>query len=95
MEKVIEYLTVSYLFMLSIATSIDALAVGVSFAFLDIEIITPILIIGGITFLLSFLAVGFGRHMGKYFRWKIEILGGLILIGIGLKILLEHLNLHF
>ncbi len=78
------------LLMLSIATSIDALAVGISFAILNISIMTPILVIGTVTFVLSFLGVLIGNKAGHFFEKKIEILGGLILIGIGIKILIEH-----
>jgi len=79
------------LLMLSVATSIDALAVGLSFAFLKISIATPIIIIGAVTFLLSFLGVFAGNKFGHFFENKIEIVGGIVLIGIGLKILVEHL----
>lgn len=79
------------LLTLAIATSIDALAVGISLSFLKINIVQPAMIIGMVTFLLSFLGVLIGKSMGHLFEKKIEILGGLILIGIGLKILLEHL----
>jgi putative Mn2+ efflux pump MntP len=77
--------------ILSIATSIDALAAGVTFAFLNISIIEPIILIGLITFGLSFIGVYIGKRVGHLFESKIEILGGLILIGIGFKILLEYL----
>ena len=79
------------LLMLSIATSIDALAVGLSFAFLKISIVAPVLIIGLITFILSFCGAYIGNKIGHFCENKIEILGGLVLIGIGLKILIEHL----
>jgi len=79
------------LFILAIATSIDAFAVGISFAFLEMSIWVPVLIIGIITFILSFIGVYIGKRMGHLFESKIEIIGGLILIGIGFKILLEHL----
>lgn len=79
------------LLVLSIATSIDAFAVGVTFAILNISIITPIIIIGLVTFVLSFIGVYIGKNMGHLFGNKIEILGGLILIAIGLKILLENI----
>ena len=87
----IDHTAMYVLLMLSVATSIDALAVGVSFAFLNISIITPIIIIGIITFFLSFLGVFIGHRLGHFFEKKIEIVGGLILIGIGIKILIEHL----
>lgn len=80
------------LLMLSIATSIDALAVGISFAILNISIVTPILVIGTVTFVLSFLGVLIGNKAGHFFEKRIEVLGGLILIGIGIKILIEHLG---
>ena len=90
-EKRINPLNIYVLFMLSVATSIDALAVGVSFAFLKISIATPVMVIGTITFGLSFLGVFVGNRIGHFFENKIEIAGGLILIGIGVKILIEHL----
>ncbi|MBC7320855.1 manganese efflux pump [bacterium] len=81
------------LILLSISTSIDALAVGVSFSFLDISILLPVLIIGVITFILSSIGILMGNGLRHFFEnTKIEILGGLILIGIGIKILLEHLK---
>lgn len=79
------------LLVLSVATSIDALAVGLSLSFLNISIATPVVIIGVVTFLLSFLGVFIGDRFGHYFEKKMEIVGGLILIGIGIKILIEHL----
>jgi putative Mn2+ efflux pump MntP len=82
--------TLKVILFLSIATSIDALAVGLSFSFLDISILFPALMIGLITFMLSFLGVYVGKSFGKILKNRIEILGGLILIVIGLKILLEH-----
>jgi len=79
--------------LLAIATSIDALAVGVTFAFLDVSIIVPVIVIGIVTFVLSFLGVYIGNRFVGFFEKRIEIVGGLILIGIGLKILLEDLVL--
>ena len=90
-HKEVNPLNVYVLLMLSVATSIDALAVGVSFAFLKISIATPVLVIGIVTFLLSYLGVSVGNRLGHFFEKKIEILGGLILIGIGVKILVDHL----
>jgi putative Mn2+ efflux pump MntP len=78
------------LLLLSIATSIDALAVGVTFAFLDVQIVAAALIIGGITFILSLGGVLFGSRCGSAFGTKAELLGGGVLILIGLKILLEQ-----
>lgn len=85
------YLSLYVLLMLSVATSIDALAVGLSFAFLRSFIATPIIVIGIVTFLLSFLGVFTGNRFGKFFGKRIKTVGGSILIGIGIKILLEHL----
>lgn len=90
-EKVIDPMNVYLLLMLSIATSIDALAVGITFAFLEVSIVTPIIIIGVVTFLLSLLGVFVGNKFGHLFEKKIGIAGGLILIGIGIRILIEHL----
>ena len=84
-------LELSTLLLLAIATSIDALAVGVSFAFLKISIITPAVVIGAVTFLLSFLGFLVGNRVGHFFESKIEIVGGIILIGIGIKILIQDL----
>ncbi|HDT12018.1 MAG TPA: manganese efflux pump [Candidatus Marinimicrobia bacterium] len=78
------------LLILAIATSIDALAVGISFALLDIHLLTAVLMIGIITFILSFLGVLIGCRVGCHVsRWA-DMIGGVILIGIGLHILLEH-----
>ncbi len=90
-EKKTNPLEVYVLFILSVATSIDALAAGISFAILDVAIITPIIIIGAITFVMSFAGVWIGDKFGHFFEKKIEIAGGLILIGIGIKILLQNI----
>ncbi|MDR1734329.1 MAG: manganese efflux pump MntP family protein [Oscillospiraceae bacterium] len=79
------------LLLLGIATSIDALAVGISFALLKINIFSAAGLIGGITFLLSALGVYFGAKLGEAFGKKALIAGGVILVAIGIKILLEHL----
>ncbi|MGZ7119716.1 MAG: manganese efflux pump, partial [Methanobacterium sp.] len=68
----------------------DAFAVGITFAILNTPILTPIIIIGLVTFLLSFVGVYIGKNVGHLFENKIEIIGGLILITIGFKILLEN-----
>lgn len=81
------------MFILAIATSIDALAVGVSFAFLNVNIVSAVLIIGLITLVTSAIGVIIGKIFGDLFSGKAEILGGIILILIGLKILVEHLGL--
>jgi len=79
------------LFVLAVATSIDALAVGLSFSFLNVLIAAPAIIIGVVTFAISFAGVAIGHAFGSFFQKKIEIVGGLILIAIGVKILVEHL----
>lgn len=80
------------LILLSVATSIDALAVGVSFALLNVPIWRPALIIGLTTLCLSFAGVLIGNRFGARFKTKAEIAGGIILILIGLRILLNHLG---
>lgn len=82
----------SAMFPLAIATSIDALAIGVSFAFLSVDIIPAVSTIGICTFILSAIGVRLGSSFGAMFKGKAEIAGGAILILIGLKILLEHLG---
>ena len=79
--------------VLAIATSIDALAIGVTFAFFEVNIFLSIIIIGIITLILSFLGVIIGNRFGDKFQNKAEYTGGIILIFIGLKILLEHLGI--
>ncbi len=79
------------IFTLAIATSIDALAIGVTFSFLDISILEPVLIIGLVTFIFSLAGTYIGAFFGHIFEDKIELAGGIILIGIGTRILLEHL----
>jgi len=77
---------------MAIATSIDALIVGVSFAFIDINIVLAVVIIGVLTFLVSMSGMFAGKKAGNYFGKKVEFIGGLVLIAIGAKILLEHLT---
>lgn len=79
--------------LLAVATSIDALAVGVTFAFLQVRILPAAALIGGTTFLLSALGIWIGSVFGARFKSGAELAGGVILILIGLKILLEHLGL--
>lgn len=86
-------LTPASLLLLSVATSIDALAVGVSLAFLGIAIIGPVLLIGLVTFSLSFAGTFVGGRAGHFLQNKAEIAGGLVLIAIGAKILVEHVYL--
>lgn len=84
-------LTLSTITILAIATSIDALAVGISFAFLQVNIMMAVIIIGITTFVLSFIAVYIGNRLGGVLEKYAGFLGGIILIGIGTKILIEHL----
>jgi manganese efflux pump family protein len=79
------------LLILSIATSIDALAVGISFSLLDIPLYLSIAIIGVFTFLFSVSGYLIGDKVGRILKNNVEIAGGVILIGIGIKILIEHL----
>lgn len=81
------------MFPLAIATSIDALAVGVTFACLKVEIFSAISLIGVTTFILSAIGVKIGNVFGTKFKSKAEFIGGLTLILMGLKILLEHLGI--
>ena len=78
------------LLILSVATSIDSLAIGVSFAFLGISIIVPVIVIGIISFIFAFIGTFVGQKAGELLEGKMEIMGGLILIGLGVKILLEQ-----
>ncbi|GGU35171.1 manganese efflux pump MntP family protein [Nocardioides albus] len=78
------------LLLLGVATSIDAAAVGVSFAVLDVSILQAILIIAVTTFTLSLVGVVIGNRVGARFRTPAEIVGGLVLIAIGVRIVLEH-----
>lgn len=79
------------LLLLAIATSIDALAIGFSLSLIQVSILTPALIIGTVTFIISLAGVYIGEKIGQRFQQKVEIVGGIILIGIGVKILLDHL----
>lgn len=81
------------MFILAIATSIDALAVGITFAFLQVPIVEAISIIGITTFVISVIGVYVGNFFGNRYKKKAELAGGIILILIGLKILLEHLGI--
>ncbi len=81
----------SVLIGLSIATSIDALVVGLSFGFLDLPILFPVAVIGFVTFVASMLGMLFGKNISAKRSHHSLILGGIILIAIGIKILVEHL----
>ena len=77
---------------LAVATSIDALAVGVTFAFLQVDIVPAVSFIGAITFVLSCIGVKIGHVFGTKYKSRAELFGGIVLILMGLKILLEHLG---
>lgn len=79
--------------VLAIATSIDALAVGVTFAFLNVNIVLAVSLIGVLTFIISCIGVKLGNVFGDKYEKKAELAGGIVLILIGLKILLEHLGI--
>lgn len=83
-------LQVGHMLLLAVATSIDALAVGITFAFLQVSILPAATMIGLTTFCLSTLGVWVGHCFGLRFKSRAELFGGFILIGMGLKILLEH-----
>ena len=85
-------LDVKTMFLLAVATSIDALAIGITFAFLKVNIIPAVCFIGIVTFIISFAGVKIGNVFGTRYKNKAEIVGGIILILLGLKILLEHLG---
>ena len=80
------------MFPLAVATSIDALAVGITFAFLQVEILPAVALIGCTTLILSALGVRIGALVGERFQSRAKLFGGLVLIAIGVKILLEHLG---
>jgi len=79
------------LLVLSVATSIDALVIGITLSLITSSIALAVIIIGTVTFGLSYLGVFIGKRFGHFFENKIEAVGGLILIGIGVKILIEHM----
>ena len=79
--------------VLAIATSIDALAIGITFAFFDVNIVLAVSIIGIITFIISVLGVKIGNRFGDKYQNKAQLMGGIILVLLGFKILLEHLGI--
>lgn len=83
---------IATMFVLAVATSIDALAVGITFALDGTDIVLPVIVIGAVTLILSMVGVKIGSKVGSSFGKHAELLGGLILIAIGTKILLEHLG---
>ena len=85
-------LSTTMLLILAVATSIDALAVGVTFSFLLAgSLLIAVIIIGAVTFALSYAGFHIGKRFGHFFETGIEAIGGLVLLGIGIKILVEHL----
>ena len=94
-EELDDSFTFKTMLTLAVATSIDALAVGVSFAFLKVNILLAVCFIGVTTFFFSFAGVKIGNVFGSKFKSKAELFGGIILILIGVKILLEHLGILF
>ncbi len=83
-------LSTKTLLVQAVATSIDALAVGVGLAVIKVDILSAALSIGIITFINSIIGSNLGKKFGQLFKQKAEILGGLILVGIGIKIFIEH-----
>ena len=92
-ENVYDNVDVKTMLVLSIATSIDALAIGITFACLKIHIVMSVITIGLITFIISVIGVKIGNRFGHKYEKKAEIMGGVILILLGIKILLEHLGI--
>ena len=91
-ENESDSLDVRTMFLLAVATSIDALAVGITFAFLEVHIIAAVSFIGVTTFAISAAGVKIGNVFGTKYKSKAELAGGIILILLGIKILLEHLG---
>jgi putative Mn2+ efflux pump MntP len=91
-EEKVDKTTGMPLLLLSIATSIDALAVGFSFSLLKTPIILPAIIIGVVCFAMTVIGMYFGKGLAKLFGKKVEIFGGVVLIAIGVKILIDHLS---
>ena len=91
-EELNDDFSVKTMLLMAIATSIDALAVGITFAFLEVQILPAAGLIGVTTFLLSFAGIYIGNVFGARYKSKAELAGGIILVLIGLKILLEHLG---
>ena len=92
-ERADDNLSVKAMLVLAVATSIVALAVGITFAFLEVNLLWAVLFIGAITFTLSAVGVKVGNVFGEKYKSRAELVGGAILVLLGVKILLEHLNL--
>ena len=91
-EEACDTLNIRELFIMAVATSIDALAVGIIFAIEHTDILPSVALIGVVTFVLSALGVVIGHRFGAKITQKAELGGGVVLVGIGVKILLEHLG---
>ncbi len=89
-DKNINPLDIKVILSMALATSIDAFAVGISFAIIEVNMIMAVLTIGSVTFFASMLGILFGKKTGSHFGQKMEIIGGVILIAIGIKIVIEH-----
>lgn len=90
-DAVMDPLKPMVLLSLSLATSIDAFVVGVSFAFLEVRMVIAGLVIGSVTFIASMVGILFGKKIGSHLSHRMEVVGGIILFAIGIKILIEHL----
>ena len=90
-KREVDYTKLMVLITIALGTSIDAFAVGISFALLDVQIWIAGIIIGTVTFLASMIAIRIGKSAGERLGQKVEIIGGSILIAIGIKIFLEHI----
>jgi manganese efflux pump family protein len=90
-KKKLEITSYWMILNLSVATSIDALMIGVSFAFLQVSMMKTVIIIGGITLFISMVGFRLGKSLGSVFGKSAELVGGIVLIGMGIKILIEHL----
>lgn len=90
-EEANDSIKIKDMLILAIATSIDALAIGITFAFLEVNITLAVSLIGIITFIISVIGVKIGNIFGDKYERKAELAGGIILIGLGIKILIEHL----
>lgn len=89
-EKKFDPLNIYVLFVLAIATSIDALAVGIALSFAGVNIVLPVIVIGAVTFVMSFIGTYVGSIFGHMLESKVEMIAGILLIGIGVKILVQH-----
>jgi manganese efflux pump family protein len=89
-DKKINPLDIKVIISMALATSIDAFAVGISFAIIQVNMLMAFMVIGTVTFVISMLGILFGKKTGSHFGKKMEIIGGLILIAIGVKIVIEH-----